>query len=358
MSRMRAGDSETRIREAAHEWRTRMSEPDASEAEQRRFEAWRGADPRHAAAYERALAVYAALRGLNRADYDPEFFKPLWRERVLAGLRGFSAIFLHGKSGLATGATVLAALTCAVLIVPRFMEDPRPVAEAAPLVARHATGTGETRRVTLADGTAVTIGARSEIEMTYTDSARNVRLLAGAALFEVAADRRRPFSVQAGDLGARALGTQFDVRNNAGVYRVAVAEGKVQVSFPHRIGGRATGMMLRRELGAGWQLTAQAATGLAPSRPIEPGQVGAWRNKRLVYEGASIAELIADANRYNDRAVVIAEGSEDIASLTLTGSFSGDHIERMLMTLADIHPVTVDTRDPAVIRLRRRDPGR
>ena len=352
---MAGNNAETvdRIRETAHEWRTLMTGPHASDADRKRFEEWRAADPRHEEAYDRAITIYAALGTLNRDDYDADCFRPSLRERILTALSGSAAAFLNAPSRLAAGAVAVAALAVGAIVIPHIIDG--YVEEAAPVVAQYSTGVRETRRIALGDGTVVTIGAGSELETSYTARARNVRLISGAALFDVVSDADRPFSVHAGRLTARAVGTAFDVRNSGGVYRVAVAEGRVRVSFPYQIDGRPTGLATRRDLAAGEQVAASAENGLALAKPIETSDVGAWRSNRLVYDGATIAELVADANRYDDRVVVIAEGSEDIASLTLTGAFSGDNIDRMLMTLADVHSVTVDASDPGAITLRRRD---
>ena len=73
------------------------------------------------------------------------------------------------------------------------------------------TGTGETKSLTLADGSHVELNARSAIALHYDAGQRRVMLLAGEGWFEVSRDPARPFVVEAAGGTATALGTAFGV---------------------------------------------------------------------------------------------------------------------------------------------------
>ncbi|MEM9750061.1 MAG: FecR domain-containing protein [Pseudomonadota bacterium] len=343
-----------RIRDRAHAWRTLLEGGAATDDDRAAFDAWLAADPRHEEAYDRAVTVYAALGRLTPADYAAQHFQPLMRERALSLARVGRRFASRGGVLAALGGSAIVALAM-LLLAPNGVFAPA----LAPHRAEAATQTfvtekNEVREFRLSDGTALTLGADTRVETRYAESARSVTVIDGAALFDVVADAARPFVVEAGDLTATALGTVFEVRNSGGVHRVAVSEGEVAVAFPLFIGGRASAVTSRASLAAGRQVTAVSGEGLGRAGPIQADEVGAWRTKRLVYEGATIAELVADANRYDARSIVIAEGAEDLAELKLTGSFRGDNVDRMLLTLRDVHPIELDMAEPGVIRLRRR----
>ena len=347
-------ESEQNIREAAHDWRARMVGQTVSDAERRAFEAWLAADSRHEAAYDRAVTIWAALAQVERDDYRDAVLEPLWREQVIRFVQSVRGAFEKSPKRIMVGAASALALAIGVMVLPSMMSRPGPVIEQSPVSVRHATAIGETKLFSLDDGTRVTVGPGSTIDTTYSEGARRVFLRSGAAYFDVAHDPVRPFSVSAGDLTATALGTAFDVRNNGGVFRVAVAEGEVRVSFPFVLDQQPTNLPMQRSLTAGEQITAELDRGLRPVRAIALDAVGAWREARLVYDQATIAELVDDANRYSETPVEIAPGSEAIARLKLTGSFSGDDIGEMLRTLEQVHSVEIDMSDPAVVRLRAR----
>jgi len=76
----------------------------------------------------------------------------------------------------------------------------------------YSTGVGERRTLTLADGSVVTLDARSRIQVKYRDRERLIDLDQGQARFDVAKDPARPFRVSAaGRETVLAFGTQFNV---------------------------------------------------------------------------------------------------------------------------------------------------
>ena len=99
-------------------------------------------------------------------------------------------------------------------------------------------------------------------------------------------------------------------------------------------------------------MAATGEHGLGVVRAIPPEKAGAWRQARLVYEGATIAELVADANRFDDRRIEIAPGSQAVAGLKLTGSFNMDDMEGVFATLEAVHPVIVDESAPGSVKIR------
>src|SRR5262249_33751548 len=93
----------------------------------------------------------------------------------------------------------------------------------------YTTGIGEQHRITLADGSIVELNAQSKIRVRYKDRRRDVELLDGQALFQVAHDTTRPFIVHTDSTNIRAVGTQFDVYRKSTGTVVTVLEGTVAV---------------------------------------------------------------------------------------------------------------------------------
>src|SRR5690606_23248529 len=82
--------------------------------------------------------------------------------------------------------------------------------------AMHRTALGEVLRLPLADGSAVTLNSASEIRVDFSASHRQIDLLRGEALFDVARDVRRPFVVAADGVEVVAVGTSFSVHREPG----------------------------------------------------------------------------------------------------------------------------------------------
>ena len=338
------------ILRAAHDWRFRLEAPDATEADRAAFAAWRAADPRHGDLYDYAVTFYHALGTLDAGDLDDDVLRRMPLEYLTQLRDRLACLFEQTQYRLAAAGT---ALIVAAVVVTTLGRNPDMIAK-QPVLARYETAIGETEVVTLSDGTVITLGAASTVETAYSNAARQATLLAGAAFFDVAHKPGRPFSVEAGALEARVLGTVFDVSRSNDTVRVAVAEGEVEVSYPLLLNQKPTALRTRRSLTQGQQIAASVNNGLEPVRAINVAAIGAWRDDKLFYDGARLAELVADANRYSDARVIIDGDDKTIANFRVRGSFNTRDTDAMLSTLADVYPVEIDRSEAGVIRIRSR----
>ena len=344
------------IRDAAIEWRLLIEAGEISADERAAFEAWRGSDPRHADAYDRATTVWAALGTLGRDRIGAHHFRPSLAEKFRQVFVDLPAVFLRRRGRLAGLAAMAAVLVIGVAIPLQHWQASDQTMAEAPIMTAFSTGPGETKTVTLSDGSAVTLGAGTQIEVAMSSASRRVELTGGAVMFDVASDADRPFLVTAETFTARVLGTIFDVRNNGGVVRVSVSEGIVEANHPLMVSGQPSGLTAKKELVAGQQVYATRADGLSRVGEFRAETFAAWREDRLKYEGATLNELVADANRYSARPIRLDEQVNDLADMRVTVSFNGRDIDGMLATLAEIFPIIVTDDDEGSIILAKR-PG-
>ena len=319
------------VRAAAHHWRAKLAFGALTPAEREAFDAWMAADPRHGAVYAEAEALW---RALGDVDYPPELDKPLMSETVRAAASG---IFrgLRGQTAQTFG--LLAGAVAAALAV--FIFVPHTENHAAPPQAVvYQTAKSELKNVTLPDGTAVTLGAESRLSASMDETRRSVALISGEAYFDIVPDAARPFEVAAGAALVRALGTAFDVQINAETVNVAVAEGVVEVSHRSEADEPQPPAASRVTLAAGRQVSVSTRSGVGAATEVDSNDLAAWRSGVLVYYGASLAEIVADANRYADRPIMVLDGA---AALKLSGAFNANDIDAMLAAMAEALPITI-----------------
>lgn len=202
--------------------------------------------------------------------------------------------------GGAAGATILGA---GALFGPDLLTRAR---------ADHATSTGEVRKVTLADGTLVTLGPDSAIRTHFTPAARQVELLAGMAFFEVVKEAGRPFQSRVDDLTATALGTAFDLSRDAQVVSVAVDHGLVEVAL-------AGGRLPAERLAQGDWLTLDERTRAIGRGRRAADQIAAWRDGMIVADRETVAAVVARIARWQPGRVVIADPR--FGALRISGVF-------------------------------------
>lgn len=194
--------------------------------------------------------------------------------------------------------------------------------------ADYHTARGEQRRIELADGSHILLDSDSAVDVQLTASGRNIVLRKGEALFEVTPDPQRPFSVQAGDLNATALGTVYAVsRMDTNTY-VTVARGQVKVETPS---GAAV-------LEAGTRI-AQGTQGLGAKQSVNITNALAWQQGRLVFDMTPLADVLKQVERY--RPGFIHAADEHVANLKVSGTFQLDRLEEGVESLAQAFSLDV-----------------
>lgn len=202
---------------------------------------------------------------------------------------------------IAMAATLLLALTTAIyLALPLARDD-------------YSTPIGGLALVPLQDGSKLTLSTASRVHVTLSDSERRVDLKAGEAFFEVAHDALRPFVVRAGDQRITAVGTQFSVRREGLDVRVVVTEGKVRIereAVENSASLLAAGAIARTEGGV---VRVQKGTA------AEAQELLSWRGGYLSFDETTLADAVAEFNRFSNRKIVIDD--ESIAAVRISGKF-------------------------------------
>lgn len=310
-------------REDAAAWVVRLEAGDLGEAEAATFDAWLSAAPANAAAFDAALAVSHAYA----AAADEVVFA--LSQRRSAPVRPTNRRALVGFGVMAAAAAL------AVVVAPEI---------AGPQIQTYATAKGERRTVELADGSVVDLNGGARMSVSLGRDGRRVTLAEGQAVFDVAHDARRPFTVAAGDRTIRVVGTQFDVRRLGGKVSVTVARGAVEV----RPADGAVGKAYRLHPGQRLDHVEGAATTRVAA--AEPAEVLGWRSGRLVYRQQPLSEVIADLNQ--QFVTPIRVDDPELAATPISGVLVLDDQDAVIRRLALLVPISAVRSDAGVV-LRR-----
>ena len=203
--------------------------------------------------------------------------------------------------------------------------------------ATYRTAMGEVRTLPLADGSHATLASATGIEVRLSGRARDVALTSGEAIFEVAKDPRRPFSVAAEGYRAVAVGTRFSVRRDVAALRVVVTEGTVRLDAPATAAGAIPSVMLP----AGSVALVRGNGLLVRSLPLADAQrLLDWRDGLLAFRDTPLSEVVEEFNRYNARKLVLADAQA--GALRIGGSFRWDNTEGFVRLLEAGFPVRAE----------------
>ena len=250
------------------------------------------------------------------------------------------------------------ALAAMVALIAVGMVILNPWRDAAPEISRtYVTATGEHRELDLTDGSKIVLGARSSVQVNYSDRLRSVTLLRGQAFFEVAGDPDRPFAVAAGTGTITAVGTAFNVERSAERVVVTVTEGKVEVaqaSPPDAVASGSTPVPVMRvaRLTRSERMVYDAEGHWSDVERTDLAAAIAWREGRLHYRAEPLRHVLTGVNRYSTREIVIVDPA--LGDLTFTGTVFENRIDEWLYGLEDIFPIEVSEASVSRIELRAR----
>jgi transmembrane sensor len=256
--------SEEALAEAAA-WLARLHRPRRTPQDDAGFRRWLEEEPSHGRAWAMA--------------------SDMWENANRLSLNVAAAVPPAARSRLRVWYAAAASVVVAILIVAA-------ISQRNPIIS---TAVGEQRVMTLQDGTRLSLNTNTRVQVKMTRDVRNVTLLSGEALFEVAKRPAWPFVVEAGTRTVTALGTAFVVRKEEQRVAVTLVEGKIAIDD------------LQRERPASAPLaTLQPgermifAADRKPQRDKPPlDSIVAWQRGQAVFDNIRLVDAIAEMNRYN-----------------------------------------------------------
>jgi transmembrane sensor len=267
----------------------------------------------------------------------------------------------HARSRRLTGRrAAIAAAVVAALAIPLLWFAQRSA-------STYSTGVGEQRTIHLADGSYIELNTRSTIRIKLTRDIRSVQLVDGEALFKVAHEPRRPFRVSTTSAMIQAVGTQFDVyRADSTDTRVTVVEGRVQVEaeagetpggalsklpWVARSHGSVQELTVPLMLAAGEQASVNGPGRIVKNTRPDVSTAVAWRNGRLLFHDASLADVIREFSRYNDFRFQLV--GDTLLQRKISGVFHSDDPQTLVSLFeSDASVEVTHVEDGVVVKMR------
>lgn len=226
-------------------------------------------------------------------------------------------------------AALAASIVCVVVAVAAFvLSSPKFVVYQTPIGGRE--------HVVLDDGGRITLNTNTRVRVRLTATERIAELERGEALFSVAHDPERPFEVTSRGVVARAVGTEFSVRaREDGLVETRVLEGAVAMSQPKRFLGVLYGRQaVRPLLHAGDRALIDDESARIERiglKEIERGLL--WRIGKIAFINETLAEAVAEFNRYTPRRLIIA--NPELAARRVGGQFETTDPDSFVQGLAE-----------------------
>lgn len=306
------------IQAQAAEWIVTLNDPAATEADFADWQAWMQEDPAHADAFTRLQETWRRSGAVARAPVqsdeasDPEPVRngpaipPAGKQRRWA----MAAVAIFGVVG--------AALTL-------WHSQTQTIA----------TATAETRSMQLNDGSRISLGPETRMEVKFSEERRSLQFEGGEAYFEVAHAPERPFSVTTPAGTVTAIGTAFVVNADEDRLVVSVTDGTVRIDLPGSGSDGQGPIMVSAGNKLAWSGGKVRTSQVAPSDDAVSFQQG-----KLHYDAEPLRAVIADINRYSTSKLRIDDDS--VAQLRYTGTVFTDSLDVWLSSLPGVFPVRIE----------------
>lgn len=319
------------IETQAKYWLWRIEEG-LSQQERQTFVAWVNQDNKH------HNALHRNSRSLKASQLLTEFNGLFPLEKKVSGKT--KALF----SQLSVAASVI--LFSIISLEVFFDKGFNNLFQQAPseiVYQQFSTKAGEQANFSLPDGSTVHLNTNSLLTISFSDRHRQLNLIKGEALFDVAKDKSRPFSVSSGQQSFTALGTVFNIQkseNNR--LELIVTEGRVLIadsneSLPNltrKITNSAQNNNTNKVIVAGEKaiIINKVQLPIDKMAPEKLSQELAWQKGMLIFHGESLTAALEEVSRYTD--MVFSIEDPQLANIKVSGYFKAGDVETLLDSLS------------------------
>lgn len=314
-----------RIETEARDWFLLQQERELSVEESRQYQQWLRLDELHGKAYQQLEDIWQGLGELElnqQSDSSSSWFSAIahFFSDSLAGFRRFTLATPFAM------ASIVGIIMVSTLWLANDLADTDYMIE-------YRSDIAQVKTIKLDDGSLLTLGADTQLEVSFQGNRRDVRLLKGQAFFDVAKDKQRPFYVDAEKAGVMVVGTRFEVYKQLDRVKVTVEEGMVKVAPTAQDDFSSLAV---KTLTAGQRLVSNASV-MGEVSVVDSDSVSPWRDGRLVYRDAALENVVFDINRYRQAKIIL--GTESLKKLKVTTSLSVDQTGSVVSMLEQSLPV-------------------
>lgn len=204
------------------------------------------------------------------------------------------------------------------------------------------TAPGESKTITLADGSTVVLDSGSAINVDFSVNLRRLQLVKGEIYIETAHDTvgwKRPFVVDTLEGRVQALGTRFSVSQHENRTQAAVFQDAVEIQ-------PADAIFAKQTLRAGQQVQF-ASNHIEPIRQ-QRNDKPVWTQGFIVADDLPLSEFLLQLSRYRPGYITCAP---EIADLRIIGSFPLKDTDKILAFLESNLPIKLSNPLPFWVKV-------
>jgi transmembrane sensor len=207
----------------------------------------------------------------------------------------------------------------------------------------HSTSVGEHKTIRMPDGIELALNTNARVRTRVEGASRVLEIEQGEALLDVAVRSQHPGVLRLGDLELEMVSAKVLARwepDGSRRFEMLSGEGMLRSTRfdASKTSGRRVLPLLLLESGQTFRTHGNVLAIESFDRTTVERRL-AWTSGEVLLRGETLAEAIAEFNRYNDRKLIISDGK--IASLKIGGRFDATDIDAFVRSLHDVFGIKV-----------------
>lgn len=197
------------------------------------------------------------------------------------------------------------------------------------------TSTDINKKIELPDNSILSLDKYSSIRVSYYKDKREVQLLKGKVLFNVASNKTRPFRIEVNNTLVEVLGTKFEIQRFEDRVNISVIEGRVSVREVLNNSKTKILAVLQKSD----SLSVNNLGEILSHTQVNEKLIAAWEKDKLLFEQTYLKDVVKEFSKYLNYKVQIE--SKDLEVLPISGNFSISDFENLMNSLSVIHPLSI-----------------
>ncbi|AXH13116.1 FecR family protein [Halarcobacter bivalviorum] len=198
------------------------------------------------------------------------------------------------------------------------------------------------KNILLPDNTKIVLDKNSDIEINYFKNKREIKFNEGRAMFYVAKDKTKVFTIDIKNTEIKVLGTAFEVDKFDKKISIKVKEGLVKISKENNNNKYETIALLKKED----SLLLDENSNILSLNKIQINKIANWEEGYILFNDTPLQEAIKQFSRYNE--IEASFENYDISQTAITGKFQLNEFDSFIKALPKIYALKIEKKNKKI----------
>ncbi len=191
------------------------------------------------------------------------------------------------------------------------------------------------KNILLPDNTKIVLDKNSDIEVNYFKNKREIKFNEGRAMFYVAKDKTKVFTIDINHTQIKVLGTAFEVDKFDNKISIKVKEGLVKISKENNNKHETIALLKKED-----SLLLDESSNILSLNKIQINKIANWEKGYILLDNTPLEEAIKQFSRYNE--IKVSFENYRVTQIPITGKFTLNEFDSFIKALPKIYALKIE----------------